>query len=152
MTTISRPPLPILRIKKNDKTYLTIHKGANSVMAWETSSKMAVVAFKRVCDANIMGTTIENHYYNTRGWPDFRDMTFTPGSVKKESLEILDFYEWTNIDELKFFCISRYFDLILIDTISDSFKIMGEMHSLEIPYERHAPYLDFLFNPAQSPE
>jgi hypothetical protein len=116
-------------------------------MAWETSTtKMAVVAFKRHEDVHSMGTMIEHHRENTREWPDFRKMTFTIGPIKNRPLEILDICEWTNIDELKMFCVSRYFDLILIDTVSESFKIKGEIYSLEIPAQYHVPYLKKLLN------
>ena len=113
-------------------------------MAWETSSKMAVVAFKRRGDVHTMGSIIEDHYKSTREWPDFRKMTFTSGPGTKKPLEILDVYEWDNMDELKVFCAQRYFDLILVDTISASFNIKGEICMLEIPIENYVPYLEKL--------
>lgn len=115
-------------------------------MAWETPSKMAVVAFKRRGDVHAMGSMIECHHENTREWPDFRKMTLTAGPNAKKALEILDVCEWNNIDELKMFCVSRYFDLILIDTVSESFKIKGEVYSLDIPGQYHIPYLEKLLN------
>jgi hypothetical protein len=116
-------------------------------MAWETPSKMAVVAFKRRGDVHAMGTMIESHHKHTREWPDFREMKFTSGpKTTNKGLEILDVCEWSNVDELKMFCASRYFDLILIETVSDSFKIKGEVYSLEIPAESHVPYLEKLLN------
>ena len=115
-------------------------------MAWETPSKMAVVAFKRRGDVHAMGSIIEDHYNNTREWPDFRKMTFTSGPNTKKPLEILDICEWDNIDELKVFCASRYFDLILVDSISESFSINGEIRMLEVPELSHVPYLEQLLN------
>jgi hypothetical protein len=115
-------------------------------MAWETPSKMAVVAFKRRGDVQALGSIIEYHHRATREWPDFRNMTFTTGSSAKKPLEILDVCEWSDIDELKMFCVSRYFDLILVDSVSELFKIKGEVYSLEIPIQSHIPYLEKLLD------
>lgn len=146
MATLIRPPPAIIKTNQGNKPYFTLHKHVNSVMAWETPLKMAVVAFKRQSDVQALGSMIETHHEHTREWPDFREMKFTNGPKKTKALEILDVYEWTNIDELKMFCASRYFDLILIDTVTESFKIRGEMYSLEIPVENHVPYLEKLYD------
>lgn len=146
MATLIRPPPMIINTDQGKRPYFTLHKHTNSVMAWETHSKMAVVAFKRRRDVNTMGSIIEYHHEVTHDWPDFRNLTFTSGPSTKKALEILDVYEWSNIDELKMFCVQMYFDLILVDTISESFKIKGEMYSLEIPVQHHVPYLEKLLN------
>ena len=146
MATLIRPPPPTIKTNQDNRPYFTLHKHVNSVMAWETPSKMAVVAFKRRGDIHVMGSIIEDHHTSTREWPDFRKMTFASGPNAKKALEILDVCEWSNIDELKIFCVQRYFDLILIDTINESFKIKGEMYSLEIPVHNHVPYLEKLIN------
>jgi hypothetical protein len=146
MATLIRPPPMIIQTNQDNKPYFTLHKHVNSIMAWETPSKMAVVAFKRRGDVHALGSIIEHHYNNTRDWPDFRKMTFTSGPDTKKPLEILDVCEWDNMDKLKVFCASRYFNLILVDSISESFKINGEVYSLEIPMESHVPYLKKLLN------
>jgi len=145
MATLVRPPPTIIKTNQRNKPYFTLHKHVNSVMAWETPSKMAVVAFKRRDDVHAMGSMIEYHHRVTHEWPDFREMTFTSGPKDIKGLDILDVYEWSNVDELKVFCASHYFDLILVDTVSDSFKIKGEVYSLEIPEESHVPYLEKLY-------
>jgi hypothetical protein len=108
---------------------------------------MAVVAFRRRADIHTIGSMIEYHHENTREWPDFRNMTFTAGPNKtKKTLQILDVCEWDNVDELKMFCATRYFDLILVDMISESFSINGQVYKLELPVESHVPYLEDLFS------
>jgi hypothetical protein len=146
MATLIRPPPVTIKTNQDNKPYFTLHKHVNSVMAWETPSKMAVVAFKRRGDVHAMGSIIEDHYNNTREWPDFRKMTFTSGPNTKKPLEILDVCEWDNLDKLKVFCVSRYFNLILIESVNESFKINGEVYSLEIPMESHIPYITKLLN------
>jgi hypothetical protein len=136
----------IIQTNQDNKPYFTLHKHVNSVMAWETQSKMAVVAFKRRGDVHAMGSIIEHHHRATHEWPDFRNMTFTAGPNTKKPLEILDVCEWDNLDKLKVFCASRYFNLILVESVSDSFKINGEVYSLEIPMESHIPYIEKLLN------
>jgi len=145
MATLIRPP-PTMKTNQSNRPYFTLHKHVNSIMAWETPSKMAVVAFKRRGDVHAMGSIIEHHHRATHEWPDFRNMTFTSGPNTKKPLEILDVCEWDNIDELKVFCASRYFDLILVDSISESFSINGEIRMLEVPELSHVPYLEQLLN------
>jgi hypothetical protein len=146
MATLLRPP-PTVKTKQSNRPYFTLHKYVNTVMAWETpDTKMAVVAFKRRADIHKLGSMIEYHRKATHEWPDFREMTFTTGPVHGKPLEILDIYEWSDVDELKEFCALRYFDLILVDTLSESFNIRGEVYSLEIPLENHVPYLENLLN------
>ena len=146
MATLIRPPPSSIKTNQGNNPYFTLHKHINSVMAWETPSKMAVVAFKRRGDVHAMGSIIEHHRKATNEWPDFRNLTFTSGPSKKKPLEILDVCEWSDIDELKMFCATRYFDLILVDSISESFSINGEIRMLELPFESYVPYLEQLLN------
>ena len=146
MATIVRPPPPAIKTNQSNRPYFTLHKYVNTVMAWETPDKMAVVAFKHRTDIHKMGSIIEYHRTATHAWPDFRDMTFTVGPVHNNPLEILDIYEWSDMNELREFCVSRYFDLILVDSISESFNISGEVYNLEVPESSHVPYLEELLN------
>lgn len=145
MATLLRPPPSIIKTNQKNKSYFTLHKHVNSVMAWETTatSKMAVVAFKNRDDIQTMGSMIEYHHRATHEWPDFREMTFMKGPHQKP-LEILDIYQWSDVDELKMYCAKYYFDLILVNAISDSFNIQGEALTLEVSPENHVPYLEEL--------
>ena len=147
MQTITRQPTT-LKTRQGDKSYFTLHKYPNSIMAWNTStSKMAVVAFARHNDVRFMGSTIEHHYTRMREWPDFSgDMKLVAGSGKVKPLDILDVCEWSNLDELRVFCVQKYFDLIIVDKISDTFNITGSIYSLSIPMEAHVPHLEQLFD------
>lgn len=148
MATLTRPPPSVIKTNQENKRYFTLHKYPNSVMAWNTlTSKMAVVAFARQNDVRFMGTTIEHHYAQTREWPDFSgDMKLVTGSGKSKFLDILDVCEWSNLDELRIFCVQKYFDLIVVDKISDTFNITGSIYSLSIPMESHKPHLEQLFD------
>lgn len=148
MATIIRPPpAPLLKTNQRKKPYFTLHKHNNSIMAWETTTmKMSVVAFSRPLDVHKMGSIIECHYENTREWPDFRTMTFHGGPSKNKPLEILDIYEWSDLDELKVFCVQHFFDLIVVDKVSETFNIKGAAYGLNIPMEAHVPYLKKLLN------
>ena len=146
MDTLIRPP-PTLKTNQDNRPYFTLHKHVNSIMAWETATtKMAVVAFKRRDDIHTLGSMIEYHHRATHEWPDFRRMTFTTGPVKNNPLQILDVHEWNDVDELKVFCAHRYFDLILVDSISESFNVKGEVYKLDMPAKNHIPYLEKLLN------
>ena len=147
MATLIRPPSQTVRTRQGKKPYFTLHKHVNSIMAWETATteKMAVIAFARHDDIQKMGSMIECHYENTRNWPDFRKMTFSGGPFNK-LLSILDIYEWSDIEELKVFCVTHYLDLIIVEKVSDTFNITGSVMSLSIPLEAHVPYLEKLLN------
>ena len=142
MTTITRPP-PILKTRQDNKPYFTLHKQPNSIMAWPTTTtKMAVVAFSRPSDILSIGSLIECHYKHTMNWPDFNTMTFTTGPIKNQALEILDIAEWSNFEELKVFCVEHFFDLIVVDKVSESFKIKGAIYTLDIPMTAYLPQLE----------
>lgn len=144
MTTLTRPP-PALKTRQGNKPYFTLHKHTNSIMAWETkTTKMAVVAFSRSRDIHNMGSMIECHYENTREWPDFRQMTFTTGPNKNKPLDILNVSEWTDLEELKIFCVQHFFDLIIVDQVSNTFNIKGSVYTLNIPMMAHVPQLERL--------
>ena len=75
-------------------------------------------------------------------WPDFNTMTFTTGPTKNQALEILDIAEWSNFEELKVFCVEHFFDLIVVDKVSESFKIKGAIYTLDIPMTAYLPQLE----------
>jgi hypothetical protein len=147
MATLIRPtPSGGTKTRQDKRPFFTLHKPSNSIMAWETkTTKMAVVAFTRQADIHTMGSMIEYHRENTLEWPDFRNLTFTAGPIKKQ-LSILDVYEWSDFDELKVFCVKHYFDLIVVNKINDSFNIKGAIYNLSIPEEYHIPHLEYLLN------
>ena len=143
MATLVRPPPVALKTKP----YFTLQKHANSIMAWPTETmKMSVVAFSRPLDVHKIGSIIECHYQNMREWPDFRTMTFHGGHSKYKPLEILDIYEWSDVEELKIFCVEHFFDLIIVDKVSETFNIKGAAYTLDIPMHAHVPYLKKLLN------
>ena len=148
MATLIRPPPSTIKTDEQNRRYFTLHKSSNSVMAWGTSTtKMAVVAFKRPNDVQFMGNTIEHHYSKMREWPDFTtEIKLIAGTTGPTELDILDIYEWSNLDELRIFCVQKYFDLIVVDKISDKFNITGAIYSLSIPIEAYVPRLEQLFD------
>lgn len=148
MATLIRPPPPTITTRQGKKPYFTLHKHTNAIMAWETASteKMAVVAFARASDIHIMGSMIENHHENTREWPDFRKMTLSIGPFDKP-LSILDVCKWSDIEKLKVFCVEHYFDLIIVENMTESYNIRGSVYSLSIPLEAHVPYLEKMLIP-----
>ena len=114
-------------------------------MAWRANeSKTAIVAFKRERDAEYFGKTAESHYLNKREWPDFQNLSFEPKNVLNE-LSLLTIVPWEDEDALRLFCAEYYFDMILINNISESFKINGNVFHLDVPESFHVPRLENLF-------
>jgi hypothetical protein len=146
MATLVRPPPAAVKTGRDNRPYFTLHKSPNSVMAWGTNTtKMAIVAFKRPHDVQFMGNTIEHHYSKVREWPDFtNEIKMVGGVTRPVPLDILDVWQWSNLDELRVFCVQKYFDLIIVDKISDTFNITGAIYSLSIPPEAYVPRLENL--------
>lgn len=113
-------------------------------MAWDAKTpKMAIVAFERENDAQLMGKMIENHYEHVREWPNFNDLTFESGMPRvNQELKQLGVVQWSDLDILRNFCALYYFDLILIQTISNARRIKGTVLQLSVPEETHIPYLE----------
>ena len=143
MQTIARPP-PTIKTKHGTRPVYTLHKSLNSIMAWDAKTpKMAVVAFEREADVQLIGKMIENHYDRMREWPDFESLTFAGGIPQaNQDLTHLGVVRWSDFDVLRDFCARYYFDLIVIQTISNSYRIRGNVFSLSVPEEIHVPYLE----------
>ena len=143
MQTIVRPPAPV-KTKQGSRPLYTVHKSLNSVMAWDAkTTKMAVVAFEREQDAYLMGKMIENHYERVREWPDFNNLTFVSGLPQvNQELKQLGVVQWSDFDVIRSFCALYFFDLVLIQSISNSFRMKGSVFSLSVPEETHVPYLN----------
>lgn len=143
MQTITRPPV-LVKTKHGSRPMYTLHRSINSIMAWDAkTSKMAVVAFERENDAQLMGKMIENHYERVREWPNFQSLTFVSGLPQvNQDLQHLGVVQWSDVDTLMSFCASYYFDLIQIQTISNSHRIRGNILQLSVPEKTHIPYLE----------
>ena len=148
MQTLSRPP-KVVRTNQENRKYYTLHKSVNSVMAWNAkTSKMAVVAFSREKDVKLLGHMIENHYEKQREWPDFNEMTLVSGEPINVDADfsILGVVQWNDIDTLRVFCVEHYFDLILVEQISNTFRIRGSVFQLSVPEKFFVPYLAKLYS------
>jgi len=114
-------------------------------MAWHArGSKTAVVAFKRERDAILFGRTVEADYFANKVWPDFEKLVFTHKTLV-DDLKLITPVSWSDEDSLKEFCAKHFFDMIVINHISNTFKINGDVLQLYVPEQFHAPYLEELF-------
>jgi hypothetical protein len=143
MQTIARPPT-IAKTARGARPLYTLHKSFNSIMAWDAkTTKMAVVAFEREKDAQLLGKMIETHYDRVRAWPDFTTLTFESGPTPlNQELTHLGVVQWSDLDEIRTFCAMYYFDMILIKSISNTRRIKGSVLHLSVPEETHIPYLE----------
>ncbi|NBX49310.1 hypothetical protein EBT25_05060 [bacterium] len=152
MQTLSRPPA-VVKTNQENRKYYTLHKNVNSVMAWNANtSKMAVVAFSRERDVKLLGHMIESHYEKQREWPDFSSMTLVSSEPMniEDDFSILGVVQWSDIDKLRVFCVEHYFDLILVEQISNTFRIRGSVFQLSIPEKFFVPYLTKLLDQSAS--
>lgn len=151
MTTLVKPP-PLIKTNQENKPLFTLHTQPNHIMAWSpaTTSKMAVVSFRREEDITQLARMIEAHYDAEHEWPDFKELRFVASSRHRGALRKLGIFEWSNQDMLRSFCAHHYFDLIVVNTITNK-NINGNIFSLSVPEKYHVPYLDQLIQKTEQP-
>jgi hypothetical protein len=115
-------------------------------MAWNAKTeKMALVAFQRENDIQMIGHLVEKHYEREKEWPHFDtdELEFNSGIFKRPypDLSILSIVQWEELDELRAFCAEKFFDLIVIESISNTFRIRGNMYRFDVPMQLYIPQL-----------
>jgi hypothetical protein len=111
------------------------------------------VAFKHRDDAELMAHVIERHVVQNKEWPDCSIVNNTfklYGGIVDTARErnLIHVHNW-QIDALKVFCAETYFDVIFLNKIRqerDTFRISGEILSIEVPEHMYIERLRKLYN------
>ena len=130
-----RPKLITSTTQKNRK-YWTIHEGTNNIWATRSiESKSAIVAFRRIEDAEMFGSMIESYYIHSKEWPD-ADLQMLPAPRMNELAHI--FLQKWEFDDLKLNCTQNMLDMISVEKVirtRSSYTFNGSQYTFSAPVE-----------------
>ena len=138
MATATPPVRPKFNIQTNQKSrkYWTLHTGVNNVWATRPNeSKSAIVAFRHMEDAVLIGSMIETHFIHSKEWPDM-DLFVLPAPRIKELSNI--FLQKWEFDDLKLTCTQNMLDMISVEKINKahaSYTFSGNQYTFGAPLE-----------------
>ena len=152
MATIAAPPRrPLgrsIQTRRGGKFYWTIHTHPNNAFSVRVNenSKTALVGFKNVDHAILIGKMIETHYLIQNEWPSTEGQLILPAPHDGD-LNFLFLQKW-DFAELKVECTKNFLSMVAIDnleTTKQGFNFDGKILSFEAPLEFYVVRLAELF-------
>jgi len=152
MATIAAPPRrPLgrsIQTRRGGKFYWTIHTHPNNAFSVRVNenSKTALVGFKNVDHAILIGKMIETHYLVQNEWPSTDGQLILPAPHDGD-LNFLFLQKW-DFAELKVECTKNFLSMVAIDnleTTKQGFNFDGKILSFEAPLEFYVVRLAELF-------
>ena len=152
MATIAAPPRrPLgrsIQTRRGGKFYWTIHTPPNNAFSVRVNenSKTALVGFKNVDHAILIGKMIETHYLVQNEWPSTDGQLILPAPHDGD-LNFLFLQKW-DFAELKVECTKNFLSMVAIDnleTTKQGFNFDGKILSFEAPLEFYVVRLAELF-------
>lgn len=153
MATISAPPRrPITKLPVNQKNrkYYTLHSNPNNAFALRLNDdiRTAIVGFRDVNDAVLIGAMIETHLIEKKEWPD----TTSVGQLilpegRLTQLVYVFLREW-EFDELKLECTKNILDMISVDEVLKkkmSYSFEGNLFRFEAPEDFYRNRFDEIY-------
>lgn len=140
MATAAPPVRPkfITRTNQWNRTYWTLHSGINNI--WATRPKdsiSAVVAFRNIDDAVMIGSMIETHFLHHKEWPEFDENPLLLPNSRIDDLRNIFLQKW-EFDDLKLICTRNMLDMISVDEINKrqtSYTFSGSTYKFDAPIE-----------------
>ena len=138
--TIAPPKTPRnrTRVRSGGKFQWTIHNHPNHAFSirMNENSQTALVSFKRVEDAVLVGRMIEKHYIMQKEWPETEGQLMLPSVSKDSPLEFLFCRRW-DLEDLKIECTKNILDMVSVDGIinkkNGNFSLTGNVYKFEAP-------------------
>ena len=152
MATIAAPPRrPLgrsIQTRRGGKFYWTIHTHPNNAFSVRVNenSKTALVGFKNVDHAILIGKMIETHYLVQNEWPSTDGQLILPAPHDGD-LNFLFLQKW-DFAELKVECTKNFLSMVAIDNLETTkrgFNFDGKILSFEAPLEFYVVRLAELF-------
>ena len=142
-----RPPRSI-QTRRGGKFYWTIHTHPNNAFSVRVNenSKTALVGFKNVDNALVIGKMIETYYMTQQEWPDTTGQLLLPPPHDGD-LNFLFLQKWDFAD-LQVECTKNFLSMVAIDNLGTTkrgFNFDGKMLSFEAPIEFYVARLEELF-------
>ena len=142
-----RPPRSI-QTRRGGKFYWTIHTHPNNAFSVRVNenSKTALVGFKNVDNALVIGKMIETYYMTQQEWPDTSGQLLLPPPHDGD-LNFLFLQKW-DFGDLQVECTKNFLSMVAIDSLQTTkrgFNFDGKMLSFDAPREFYAERLDEIF-------
>ena len=142
-----RPPRSI-QTRRGGKFYWTIHTHPNNAFTvrMNDDSPTAIVGFKNVDNALVIGKMIETYYMTQQEWPDTTGQLLLPPPHDGD-LNFLFLQKW-DFGDLQVECTKNFLSMVAIDSLETTkrgFNFDGKMLSFEAPREFYAERLDEIF-------
>lgn len=153
MATISAPPKrPTLKppVKQRDRKYYTIHSNPNNAFSIRLRDdiRTAIVGFRNVDDAALLGAMIETYYIEKKEWPDMSSVgTLILPEGRLNKLVYIFVRQW-EFDELKLECTRNILDMISVDEVlkkKSSYSLAGNLYSFDAPDEFYRNRFDEIY-------
>ena len=142
-----RPPRSI-QTRRGGKFYWTIHTHPNNAFTvrMNDNSPTAIVGFKNVDNALVIGKMIETYYMTQQEWPDTSGQLLLP-PPHDGNLNFLFLQKW-DFAQLQVECTKNFLSMVAIDSLETTkrgFNFDGKMLSFDAPREFYAERLDEIF-------
>ena len=142
-----RPPRSI-QTRRGGKFYWTIHTHPNNAFTvrMNDDSPTAIVGFKNVDNALVIGKMIETYYMTQQEWPDTSGQLLLPPPHDGD-LNFLFLQKW-DFAQLQVECTKNFLSMVAIDSLETTkrgFNFDGKMLSFDAPREFYAERLDEIF-------
>ena len=142
-----RPPRSI-QTRRGGKFYWTIHTHPNNAFTvrMNDNSPTAIVGFKNVDNALVIGKMIETYYMTQQEWPDTSGQLLLPPPHDGD-LNFLFLQKW-DLGDLQVECTKNFLSMVAIDSLQTTkrgFNFDGKMLSFDAPREFYAERLDEIF-------
>ena len=142
-----RPPRSI-QTRRGGKFYWTIHTHPNNAFTvrMNDDSPTAIVGFKNVDNALVIGKMIETYYMTQQEWPNTSGQLLLPPPHDGD-LNFLFLQKW-DFAQLQVECTKNFLSMVAIDSLETTkrgFNFDGKMLSFDAPREFYAERLDEIF-------
>ena len=152
MLTALPPVRPVTRTPTNQKgrKYYTIHSNENNAFTLRVNDdiRTAMVGFRNVDDAVLIGSMIETHFIENKEWPEMANVGALVLPQNRLSELVYIFVRQWDFDELKLECTRNILDLISVDEIVNNnvkYSITGDLYSLDAPYDFYKNRFDEIY-------
>jgi hypothetical protein len=152
MLTAAPPSRPVskLPVNQRNRKYYTIHSNSNNAFTLKLNENIrtAIVGFRDVEEAALIGAMIETHYIEKKEWPittEVGTLILPEGRLNK--LVHIFIREW-EFDDLKVECTRNILDMISVDEVlkkTESYSFEGNLFSFEAPDDFYKARFDEIY-------
>ena len=152
MLATAPPSKPVTKIPVNqgNRKYYTIHSNSNNAFTLKLNENIrtAIVGFRDVEDAAMIGCMIETHYVEKKEWPVTTDVgVLVLPEGRLNQLVHIFIREW-EFDELKVECTRNILDMISVNEVlkkKERYSFDGNLFRFEAPDDFYKMRFDEIY-------